>query len=40
VNIHKNKLVDLGTMVNKTRFDIVSMAGIVEPRAVAYILVK
>lgn len=40
VNIHKNKLVDLATMVNKTRFDIVSMAGIVEPRAVAYILVK
>lgn len=40
VNIHKNKLVDLATMVNKTRFDIVSMAGIVEPRAVAYVLVK
>lgn len=40
VTIHKNKLVDLATMVNKTRFDIVSMAGIVEPRAVAYILVK
>ena len=40
VNIHKNKLVDLSTMVNKTRFDIVSMAGIVEPRAVAYVLVK
>lgn len=40
VTIHKNKLVDLGSMENTTRFDIVSLAGIVEPRAVAYVLIK
>lgn len=40
VTIHKNKLVDLGAMENTTRFDIVSLAGIVEPRACAYVLIK
>lgn len=40
VTIHKNKLINMETMVNTTRFDIVDMAGIVEPRACAYILVK
>jgi hypothetical protein len=40
VTIHKNKLVDLSSMENTTRFDIVSMAGIVEPRACAYVLIK
>lgn len=40
VTIHKNKLVNLETMENTTRFDIVTLAGVVEPRAVAYVLVK
>lgn len=40
VTIHKNKLVDLENMVNNTRFDIVTLAGVVEPRAVSYVLVK
>lgn len=40
VTIHKNKLVNLVSMENTTRFDVVSLAGIVEPRAVAYVLVK
>ena len=40
VTIHKNKLVNLETMENTTRFDVVTIAGVVEPRAVAYVLVK
>ena len=40
VTIHKNKLVNLETMENTTRFDVVTLAGVVEPRAVAYVLVK
>ena len=40
VTIHKNKLVELGPMTNKTRFDIVDLAGVVEPRACAYVLIK
>ena len=40
VTIHKNKLVDLENMVNNTRFDVVTLAGVVEPRAVSYVLVK
>lgn len=40
VSVHMNKLVDLEKMENITRFDMVTLAGIVEPRAVAYFLVK
>lgn len=40
VTIHKNKLVELGPMTNMTRFDIVDLAGVVEPRACAYVLIK
>ena len=40
VTIHENKLVDIDSMENNTRWDIVTLAGVVEPRAVSYFYVK
>lgn len=40
VTVHQNKLVDLAKMENITRFDTVVLAGIVEPRCNAYVLIK
>lgn len=40
VTVHENKLVDLENMENITRFDTVILAGVVEPRAQAYFLIK
>lgn len=40
VTVHTNKLVDLKNMINITRMDIVTLAGIVDGRGVSYILVK
>lgn len=40
VSVHENRLVDLQNMENITRFDTVILAGVVEPRAQAYFLVK
>lgn len=40
VTVHENKLVDIDNMENNTRWDVVTLAGVVEPRAVAYAYVK
>ena len=40
VTIHENKLVDIDSMENNTRWDIVTLAGVVEPRAVSYFYIK
>lgn len=40
VTMHKNKKMDIDNMVNKTRWDVVPLAGVVESRACAYVLVK
>ena len=40
LNIHQNELVDLEKMTNYTRWDMPTLAGTVEPRAVAMFLVK
>lgn len=38
--VHQNRIVDLKDMTNDTRWDIVTLAGTVEPRAVAMFYVK
>lgn len=38
--VHQNRLVDLRSMTDDTRWDIVTLAGTVEPRAVAMFYVK
>lgn len=38
--VHQNRIVDLKAMTNDTRWDIVTLAGTVEPRAVAMFYVK
>lgn len=38
--VHQNRIVDLKEMTNDTRWDIVTLAGTVEPRAVAMFYVK
>ena len=40
VTVHEGRAVDVITGSNKTRWAVASLAGIVEPRAVAYICVK
>ena len=40
VTVHENRAVDSIKGSNVTRFDIVALAGIVEPRACVYVLVK
>jgi hypothetical protein len=40
VTIHENKLVDIDSMENNTRWDIVTLAGVIEPRCVSYFYVK
>lgn len=40
ITIHQNQLVNLAKMENITRFDCVTLAGIVEPRAVSVFYVK
>lgn len=40
LTVHQNRLVDLRAMTNDTRWDIVTLAGTVEPRAVAMFYVK
>lgn len=40
LNVHKNSLVDIEKMTNYTRFDLPVLAGTVEPRCVAMVLVK
>jgi hypothetical protein len=40
LNIHQNRLVDLVNLTNWTRWDMPTLAGTVEPRAVAMFLVK
>lgn len=40
VTVHQNKMVDLEMMTNITRFDTVILAGVVDPRAQAYFLVR
>lgn len=37
---HKNTLTDIKTMKNVTRWDMLSVAGVVEPRCQTYILIK
>ena len=40
LTVHQNRLVDLRAMTDDTRWDIVTLAGTVEPRAVAAFYVK
>ena len=40
VTVHEGRAVDVITGSNKTRWTVASLAGIVEPRAVAYVCVK
>lgn len=40
INIFQNRLVDLVTMVNDTRFDLFTLSGTVEKRGVSLILIK
>lgn len=40
VTVHEGRAVDVITGSNKTRWTVASLAGIIEPRAVAYICVK
>ncbi len=40
VTVHEGRAVDVITGSNKTRWAVASLAGIVEPRAVAYVCVK
>lgn len=40
LNIHQNRLVDLVNLKNWTRWDMPTLAGTVEPRAVSMVLVK
>jgi hypothetical protein len=40
INLHQNRLVDLEAMTNNTRWDIVTLAGTVEPRGVVYAYIK
>lgn len=40
LNIHQNRLVDLEKLTNWTRWDMPTLAGIVEPRLVSMFLVK
>lgn len=40
LTIHQNRLVDVAAFTNKTRWDMPTLAGTVEPRAVAMVLVK
>lgn len=40
VTVHEGRAIDVITGSNKTRWSVASLAGIVEPRAVAYICVK
>lgn len=40
INIFQNRLVDLVTMVNDTRFDLFTLSGTVEKRGVALVLIK
>lgn len=40
LTVHQNRLVDLRNMTDDTRWDIVTLAGTVEPRAVAAFYVK
>lgn len=40
ITVHQNRLVDLRAMTNDTRWDIVTLSGIVEPRANVMVFVK
>jgi len=40
VTLHEGRAINIEAGTNKTRWTIASLAGIVEPRAVAYVLVK
>lgn len=40
VNIFTNRLIDIGNMINDTRFDLFTISGTVEKRAQALVLVK
>ena len=40
LTIHQNRLVDLKAMTDDTRWDVVTLAGIVEPRGVALAYIK
>lgn len=40
VTVHQNKLVDIDSMENNCRWDVVTLGGVIEPRAVSYFFVK
>lgn len=40
LNLHQNRIVDIAKMENNTRWDIVTLAGTVEPRGVCYAFIK
>ena len=40
IHVHENRAVDIKDMTNYTRWDVVTLAGVVEKRGVAWLLVK
>ena len=40
ITIHQNRMIDMGSFVNDTRFDLFTISGTVEKRAQALVLVK
>lgn len=40
ITVHQNRMIDMGSFVNDTRFDLFTIAGVIEKRAQALVLVK
>ena len=40
IHVHENRAVDIKDMTNFARWDVITLAGIVEKRGVAWLLVK
>ena len=40
VTVHQNKLVNIDSMENNVRWDVVTLAGVVDDRMVSYFYVK
>lgn len=40
ITIHQNRMIDMGSFVNDTRFDLFTISGVIEKRAQALVLVK
>jgi hypothetical protein len=40
ITVHQNRMIDMGSFVNDTRFDLFTISGVIEKRAQALVLVK